>query len=77
MEVKDKAIELFNKMYQPIFDIDFGLDVTKDKKRYEATKQCALISINHTINSYRQIERFETFEEYQRLLEVKQEIEKL
>jgi hypothetical protein len=51
MNPKEKAKELFKKLYQPIFYIDFGLDVSKDIKRYEAAKQCALIAVDEIINN--------------------------
>jgi len=69
MTPKLKAKELVDKYY---YD-----DLLLDDLSFIQAKQCALIAVEFSISSYRQIERFETFEEYQRLLEVKQEIEKL
>jgi hypothetical protein len=71
MTPKEKAWKLYHK-YRTL-EGQFGDKVLYN---YDA-KQCALIAVDYAINSYRQIERFETFEEYERLLEVKQEIEKL
>ena len=50
MTPKEKAKELVKKIYQPIFDIDLGIDVSKDQKRYDAVKQCALIAVDEILN---------------------------
>jgi hypothetical protein len=47
---QEKAKELFKKFYNPIFDIDLGINVSKDKKRYEAAIQCALIAVEEILN---------------------------
>lgn len=51
MTPKEKAIELRKKIYQPIFDIDLGIDVSKDQKRYYASKKCALIAVDEVLKS--------------------------
>ena len=53
MTPKEKAEELFKKLYQPIFDIDLGINVSKDKKRYESAKQCALIAVEFAREQFR------------------------
>jgi hypothetical protein len=51
MTPKEKAKELFDKFYQPIFDIDFGINILHFEKRYEVAKQCALIAVNEILLS--------------------------
>jgi hypothetical protein len=76
MTPKEKAKELLKKLYQPIFNIDIGLDVSKDIKRYEAAKQCALIAVDELIIEKNKWENgsFYTSKYWDY---VKQEIEKL
>lgn len=81
MTPQEKAVELFKKLYQPIFDIDNGSNVLKDSERYEASKECALIAVDEILE---QIGILGCYENFGRLaqraaywLEVKKEIEKL
>ena len=69
MTPKEKAVELFNKMYQ-------AKDILFQKKmdKYQA-KQCALIAVDEILDVLFQI--FESYEERIFWQEVKQEIEKL
>jgi hypothetical protein len=70
MTSKDKAKELFNKMYNCELDIS-----------YYAAKQCALIALEEILIEIRKIYDIYTEENiikiYQYWQEVKQEIEKL
>jgi hypothetical protein len=77
---KEKAKELQNQMFQKIFDIDNGVHVIHDKERYIASIQCALISINDTLEATKRkvtINNQETDVYHPYHLEVKQELEKL
>lgn len=51
MIAKEKAQELVKKFYQPIFDIDLGIDVSKDEKRYNSAKECALIAVDEILKT--------------------------
>ena len=79
MTPKEKAKELFDKFYQPIFDIDFGINILHDEKRYEVAKQCALIAVDEIAKCTKyENQKFDNdrfSEDYWK--EVKQEIEKL
>ena len=63
MEAKDKAIELFEKMYNKIQPDELGKD-------QESAKQCALIAVDEILEHCYQV--MKPFWQ-----EVKQEIEKL
>jgi hypothetical protein len=71
---QEKAKELFKKFYNPIFDIDLGINVSKDKKRYEAAIQCALIAVDEILAVVINSPYVDIIKYWQ---EVKQEIEKL
>ena len=86
MTAKEQAKELIEKFYQLIFDIDLGSNVIKDKKRLQAARKCALISIDREIESMLWLNLFCPFDNYMKeflnlkieeLKEVKQEIKKL
>lgn len=62
MKAKDKAKELFEKMYNKIQPDELG----KDK---ESAKQCALIAVDEIVETYNYYSGYWN--------EVKQEIEKL
>ncbi len=51
MTPKEKAKELIKKFYQPIFDIDLGINVSKDEKRYNSAKESALIAVDEILNN--------------------------
>lgn len=69
---KEKAKELITAFYQPIFDIDCGSNILQDSKRYEASRQCAIIHINQILN-IKSIDKDYDLSTYYE--EVKQEIE--
>ena len=70
MTAKEKAKELFK-----LFDIDMGLNVIQDKKRFYAVKNYIIITIDASIKS---IDFFGVgFQQLEYWLEVKQEIETL
>jgi hypothetical protein len=69
---KEMAKELITAFYQPIFDIDCGSNVLQDSKRYEASRQCAIIHINQILN-VKSIDKDYDLSTYYE--EVKQEIE--
>ena len=73
---KEKAKELFKKFYQPIFDIDLGINVSQDEKRYEAAKQCAIIAVGEII-SIKLLWFQKNTKELDYWREIKKEIEKL
>ena len=52
MTPKEKEIELFKNFYKQIFNIDLGVNVSKDEKRYESAKQCALIAVDEIIGQW-------------------------
>ena len=68
MEAKDKAIELFEKMYNKIQPDELGKD-------QESAKQCALIGVDEIIEILWHTHKNEI--EYRYWQEVKQEIIKL
>ena len=68
MEAKDKAIELFEKMYNKIQPDELGKD-------QESAKQCALIAVDEIIEILWHTHKNEI--EYRYWQEVKQEIIKL
>ena len=72
MTPKEKAKELFKSMYNKIFDIDTGANVMQDKKRFDAAKQCALITVSEVTNG-----NFSDGYDHAFWEQVKAEIEKL
>jgi len=74
---KEKAKELFNEFYQQIFDIDLGIDISKDEKRYNTTKQCVLITVREILKSHYRLLTDADEVNYQYYKEIEQEIEKL
>ena len=55
---KEKARELRKEFYQPIFDIDNGVNVEKDLERYNAATQCAIIAVNEIIKQWEYIDTY-------------------
>ncbi len=45
MMPKEKAKQLFDLMFERIFEVDFGVNTMKDKERYDAAKKCATITV--------------------------------
>jgi hypothetical protein len=75
---KEMANQIFKGMYQPIFDIDNGVNAMQDKLRYDAAKQCSLKAVNEIIEAIRRLFDSPVYpqkKEYWR--QVKTEIEKL
>lgn len=52
MKPEEKAKELLSKMYSPIFDIDNGVDTSKDQDRFNAAKKCVIIAIDEILSTY-------------------------
>jgi hypothetical protein len=72
MTPKEKANEIFSKMYNEVYDT-YGTEI-----RFIA-KQCALIAVNEMLNEYPSQVPKDSYEMERHLywLEVKKEIEKL
>lgn len=49
MTPQTQAKDLLVRMYNMIFDIDLGKNVSHDGKRYQAAKQCAIICVDQMI----------------------------
>lgn len=75
MTPKEKAEGLFKKTYQPIFDINKGININEDEKIYYATKQCALIAVEEVVKQLSEYGWYKPQMTYWK--KVKQEIEKL
>ena len=55
MTPEEKAKELFKNMYSIIFDIDNGVNVMQDEKRYNAAKQCAIRAVDEILEELQKL----------------------